>query len=125
MKKLFVIVIIPMAMISWITFLGNHLNSTIYDEYYMEEKYFGDRAFQEILSELYYDYQVIDGDNYDSEDMEVFYAYIITEKKMYHYWSKILFGGNIISPWELDYLIDQFSTSGFFIDEDVNEIIKI
>jgi hypothetical protein len=114
-----------MAMISWIVFLGSHLVSTIYDQHYFKESYFGQCAFKEVITELYYDYQVIDEDNFTDNDINILYAYILIEKRMYHYWSKILFGGNIISPWELDYLIDQFSTSGFFIDEDVNEIIKI
>lgn len=125
MKKIFLFVGIPVAMISWIVFLGSHLISTIYDQHYFKESYLGQCAFKEVITELYYDYQVIDEDNFTDNDINILYAYILIEKRMYHYWSKILFGGNIISPWELDYLIDQFSTSGFFIDDVDDEIIKI
>jgi hypothetical protein len=125
MKKLFLFVIIPVAMISWIVFLGSHIIDPMYNQYFIKDTYWGDRAFESVLEELTIDHQVIDDDNFLSDEAWCLYVYILSEKRMYHMWRKVLFGTLIISPWEMEYILeDEFSVSFYQIDE-IDEIIKI
>jgi hypothetical protein len=128
MKKVFLFVIIPVAMISWIIFLVSHIVDPMYDQYFIKDTYWGDRAFESVLEELTIDHQVIDDDNFLSDEAWCLYVHILSEKRMYHMWRKVLFGKLIISPWEMEHILKDDFPISFHLsneDEDVNEIIKI